>query len=122
MTPSLKGTIQKDVLPREAAKKVLFLMAGPLRGGGGGRAVKEKNTFFGTFLKFANKRYLLKTTFQNINTGNWQSLSLKTKKNTFFAASLMQLVLFETSNEMYYFFTPMKISCLPQRKKLPSPF
>ena len=35
-------------LLREAAKKVLFLVAGPLRGGGGlnGRATKEKRTFF----------------------------------------------------------------------------
>ena len=33
---------------REAAKKALLLMAGPLRGGGGvkGRAIKEKKLFF----------------------------------------------------------------------------
>ena len=33
---------------REAAKKVIFLVAGPLRGGGGlnGCATKEKRTFF----------------------------------------------------------------------------
>ena len=31
----------------EAAKKVLLLMAGPLRGGGGkGRTLKEKRAFF----------------------------------------------------------------------------
>ena len=36
------------VLVREAAKKVIFLMAGLLRGGGGkGPAIKEKITFFG---------------------------------------------------------------------------
>ena len=38
---------------REAAKKDLLLMAGPLRGGGGGgvkgRAIKEKRVCFGTF-------------------------------------------------------------------------
>ena len=38
---------------REAAKKALLLMAGPLRGGGGvkGRAIKEKK-LFSTFPKF----------------------------------------------------------------------
>ena len=43
---------------REAAKKVLFLMAGPLR----------KKDFFCCYLKI--KDILLKMTYQNINTGN----------------------------------------------------
>ena len=42
-------------------KKVIFLMAGALRGrGGGGWAIKKKNTLFGTFfilLLLENKRY-----------------------------------------------------------------
>ena len=38
---------------REAAKKVLLLMAGQLRGGGvKGRAIKEIITFFPTFQNF----------------------------------------------------------------------
>ena len=43
-------------LVREAAKKVLLLMAGPFRGGGGikGQAIKEKKTFFGTFFQRSN--------------------------------------------------------------------
>ena len=46
-------------LLKEAAKKVIFLMAGPLRGGGGvkGRAIKENRTFFEPFFP----------TFQNFN-------------------------------------------------------
>ena len=47
---------------REAAKKVLLLMAGPLRGGRGkGPANKKKNLFFTFFKKnlpFKNKNYL----------------------------------------------------------------
>ena len=46
---------QKHIgLLREAAKKVPPLVAGPLRGGGGGKgwAIKEKRTFFETFLLF----------------------------------------------------------------------
>ena len=39
-------------LVREAAKKVIFLMAGPLRGGGGKwPAIKAKITFLKTFFK-----------------------------------------------------------------------
>ena len=36
---------------RGAAKKIILLMAGPLKGGGvvKGRAIKEKITFFSTF-------------------------------------------------------------------------
>ena len=44
-------------------------MAGPLRGVGKGQAIKEKRTFF-ILLLFENKDILLKTTYQNINTGN----------------------------------------------------
>ena len=44
---------------REAAKKVLLLMARPLRGGGGGGVkgltIKEKRTFFGTFFSSVPK-------------------------------------------------------------------
>ena len=37
-------------------KKVIFLMAVPLKGEGGkGLAIKKKNTLFGTFFKFAIK-------------------------------------------------------------------
>ena len=51
-------------------KKVIFLMAGPLRGGRGeGRANKEKQKkLFCCYLKI--KDILIKTTYQNINTGN----------------------------------------------------
>ena len=54
---------------RETAKKVLLLIAWPLRGGGG-RAIKIFFLHFFILLLFANKRYLLKTTYQNINTAN----------------------------------------------------
>ena len=58
-------------LLREAAKKRLFLlMAGPLRGAREGRAKKRTflNLFFCCNLKIKN--ILVKTTYQNINTGN----------------------------------------------------
>ena len=46
----LQETYCNVVQLREAAKKVLLLMAGPLRGGGvKGRAIKERRTVFGTF-------------------------------------------------------------------------
>ena len=45
------GLPKQDIfMLREAAKKDLLLMAGPLRGGGlKGRAIKEKITFFNPF-------------------------------------------------------------------------
>ena len=50
-------------------QKSLLLTAGPLRGGGGGPAIKEKKYFlFFCYLKI--KDILLKKTYQNINTAN----------------------------------------------------
>ena len=44
--PETRFSNQKDVLPREAAKKLFFLVVGPLRGGGGeGRTTKKKYIF-----------------------------------------------------------------------------
>ena len=63
ITPLIANT---NFLVREAAKKVLLLMAGPLRGGGDGKkpAIKKKITFFLLFKKilmpFKNKIILLK--------------------------------------------------------------
>ena len=49
------------ILFREATKKVLLLMAGPLKKGGGGKgpAIKEKITFLKISLPFKNKIILL---------------------------------------------------------------
>ena len=56
LSASLK---ESSFLLREAAKKekILLLMDGPLRGGGGvkGRAIKEKRIFFGTFFSNVSK-------------------------------------------------------------------
>ena len=58
MTPALKSLDYFTPLKLEKVnlgkpqKKVLLLIAGPLRGGGGGgkgRGIKEKKAFFGTF-------------------------------------------------------------------------
>ena len=58
---------------REAAKKVLLLMAGPLRGGGGvkGRQLRKKELFkklnFFFILPFKNKNYFTLDSLSNMD-------------------------------------------------------
>ena len=68
---------------REAAKKVLHLIAGPLKGGGRvkGRAIKEKRTFLGTFSTNVPK-------FQRLEGGRGTLMARPLREELFFAASL----------------------------------
>ena len=85
-----------DGLEGKPQKKVIFLMAEPLRGGGGGRAIKE-NRFLKIFFKnilllFENKRYftLDKSKYQYWQC--WQSHSLLTGLLQYLAKHMVLLV------------------------------
>ena len=57
METHLDYTIRKIQKIHKVRKKVIFLMAVPLRGGGGkGLAIKKKITFRGLFYMFQNVR------------------------------------------------------------------
>ena len=71
-----------DVL-REAAKKVLFLVVGPLRGGGKNRTTKKK-TFFWSGKKTRG--------------GGVRALVVGPLKNSLFAASLIQIPLIKSTS------------------------